>query len=952
MNSSHSVRSAFVDRHIGPDQKQVDAMLKEIGETSLESFISKVVPRSIEMGGTLSKFLPAAISEVDAVAELRTLADKNEVTRSLIGIGYYGTITPPVVLRNILENPAWYTAYTPYQPEISQGRLEAIFAFQTAVSDLTNLPISNASMLDEATAAAEAMTLARRQWSGSDDAIFIIDENLHPHIKAVIQTRSKPLKIEVLESSMDANALAKIEKEAFGVIGAAISTYGEVQDLEEMVEFAHHAGALAIIACDLLALTLYKTPGELGADIAIGSAQRFGVPMGFGGPHAGFMSVRAGLERGIPGRLVGQSIDSHGNPAFRLALQTREQHIRRDKATSNICTAQVLLAVMSAFYAMWHGPAGLVAIASRVRNNTHMLRKAIAAAGYAVTEGEVFDTFVVKTKPIATPGFNLRNIDENTIGISLDETVTDSELQQLAKFFGATFNSGEVVLPTHVQRKSDFLTHPLFNDHHSETGMLRYIRTLSDRDLALDRSMIPLGSCTMKLNATSEMIPVTWPEFSSLHPFAPKSQTAGIREMIAQLSTWLIDITGYDAVSLQPNAGSQGEFAGLLAIRNYLDSRGEQERDICLIPSSAHGTNAASAVMAGMKVVVIACDEKGNVSLDDLREKIATHNQTLACLMVTYPSTHGVFETAITEICGLVHDAGGQVYVDGANLNALVGLAQPGKFGADVSHLNLHKTFCIPHGGGGPGVGPVISKSHLAPFLPNHPLDDEAGPATGPGAVSSAPYGSASILPISWMYIRMMGGAGLTRASQVAILSANYIASKLDPHFPVLYKGENGFVAHECILDLREITKTTGVSVDDIAKRLMDHGFHAPTMSFPVAGTFMVEPTESEDMSELDRFIQAMISIRAEIADIEQGELTAEESPLRFAPHTDADLLRSEWERKYSRATAGYPSGTPTDIGRSGKYWPTTGRIDGVFGDRNLVCACLPIEELAADLSR
>ena len=952
MKSSRSIRSAFVDRHIGPDQKQVDAMLKEIGESSLEAFISKVVPRSIEMGGTLSKFLPAAISEVDAIAELRKLANKNEVTRSLMGVGYYGTITPPVVLRNILENPAWYTAYTPYQPEISQGRLEAIFAFQTAVSDLTNLPISNASMLDEATAAAEAMTLARRQWSGSDDAIFIIDENLHPHIKAVIQTRAKPLKIEILESAIDAKALAKINKEVFGVIGAAISTYGEVQNLEQMVEFAHHAGALAIIACDLLALTLYKTPGELGADIAIGSAQRFGVPMGFGGPHAGFMSVRAGLERGIPGRLVGQSIDSHGNPAFRLALQTREQHIRRDKATSNICTAQVLLAVMSAFYAMWHGPAGLVGIAARVRNNTHMLRKAIASAGYAVTEGEVFDTFVVKTKPIATPGFNLRNIDENAIGISLDETVTDSELQQLAKFFGATFNSGEVVLSTHVARKSDFLTHPLFNDHHSETGMLRYIRTLSDRDLALDRSMIPLGSCTMKLNATSEMIPVTWPEFSSLHPFAPKSQTVGIREMIGQLSKWLIDITGYDAVSLQPNAGSQGEFAGLLAIRNYLDSRGEQERDICLIPSSAHGTNAASAVMAGMKVVVIACDENGNVSLDDLREKIATHNQTLACLMVTYPSTHGVFETAITEICGLVHDAGGQVYVDGANLNALVGLAQPGKFGADVSHLNLHKTFCIPHGGGGPGVGPVISKSHLAPFLPNHPLDDEAGPVTGPGAVSSAPYGSASILPISWMYIRMMGGEGLTRASQVAILSANYIASKLDLHFPVLYKGENGFVAHECILDLREITKNTGVSVDDIAKRLMDHGFHAPTMSFPVAGTFMVEPTESEDMSELDRFIQAMISIRAEIADIEKGELTAEESPLRFAPHTDADLLRSEWERRYSRATAGYPSGTPTEIGRSGKYWPTTGRIDGVFGDRNLVCACLPIEELAADLSR
>ncbi len=952
MNSSHSVRSAFVDRHIGPDQMQVDGMLKDIGEKDLETFISKVVPRSIEMGGTLAKFLPSAISEEAAVAELRKLAKKNEVTRSLIGIGYYGTITPPVVLRNILESPAWYTAYTPYQPEISQGRLEAIFAFQTAVSDLTDLPISNASMLDEATAAAESMTLARRQWTGSDAAVFVIDKNLHPHIKAVIDTRAKPLKIEVIESAVDGASLATIGKEVFGVIGSAISTYGSVQNLDDMVRFARSAGALAIVACDLLALTLYKTPGEMGADIAIGSAQRFGVPMGFGGPHAGFMSVRSGLERGIPGRLVGQSIDVHGNPGFRLALQTREQHIRRDKATSNICTAQVLLAVMSAFYAMWHGPAGLTQIAKRVRNNAHALRNAIKAAGCEVTEGEIFDTFVVKTKPIKTPGFNFRNIEDQGIGISLDETVTDSELHQIAQFFGASLNSGEVVIPSEVKRASAFLSHPLFNDHHSETGMLRYIRTLSDRDLALDRSMIPLGSCTMKLNATSEMIPVTWPEFSSLHPFAPKEQTTGIREMIAQLSKWLIDITGYDAVSLQPNAGSQGEFAGLLAIRNYLDSRGEQNRDICLIPSSAHGTNAASAVMAGMKVVVIACDESGNVSLEDLKEKIATHSQTLACLMVTYPSTHGVFETEITQICGLVHDAGGQVYVDGANLNALVGLAQPGKFGADVSHLNLHKTFCIPHGGGGPGVGPVISKSHLAPFLPNHPMDDEAGPSTGPGAVSSAPYGSASILPISWMYIRMMGGEGLTRATQVAILSANYIAAKLDAHYPVLYKGENGFVAHECILDLREITKRTGVSVDDIAKRLMDHGFHAPTMSFPVAGTFMVEPTESEDLSELDRFIQAMISIRAEIADIEKGELTVEESPLRFAPHTDADLLRSDWERKYARSTAAYPSGIPTDIGRSGKYWPTTGRIDGVFGDRNLVCACLPIEELAADLSR
>jgi glycine dehydrogenase len=952
LNAPHSVRSAFVDRHIGPDQKQIDGMLKEIGAGSLEEFISKVVPASIAMSETLSKYLPAAISEEDAISELKKLAQKNVVTRSLIGIGYYGTITPPVVLRNILENPAWYTAYTPYQPEISQGRLEAIFAFQTAVSDLTDLPISNASMLDEATAAAEAMTLARRQWSGTDEAVFIIDRNLHPHIKAVINTRAKPLTIGVVESSMHSDELSKITGEVFGILGSAISTYGEVQDLNAMVSFAHDKGGLAIVACDLLALTFYKTPGELGADIAIGSAQRFGVPMGFGGPHAGFMSVRSGLERGIPGRLVGQSIDVHGNPGFRLALQTREQHIRRDKATSNICTAQVLLAVMSAFYAMWHGPEGLANIARRIRKNTHALRAAIEKAGYEVTQGEVFDTFVVRTKPIETPGFNLRNIDGEEIGISLDETVSDAELSKLASFFGATLVSGEVALPLDVQRDTKYLTHPLFNDHHSETGMLRYIRTLSDRDLALDRSMIPLGSCTMKLNATSEMIPVTWPEFSTLHPFAPKNQTTGIREMISQLSEWLVEITGYDAVSLQPNAGSQGEFAGLLAIRNYLDSRKEQHRDICLIPSSAHGTNAASAVMAGMKVVVIACDESGNVSIDDLKEKIEAHANTLACLIVTYPSTHGVFETAITQICAMVHDAGGQVYVDGANLNALVGLAQPGKFGADVSHLNLHKTFCIPHGGGGPGVGPVIAKAHLAPFLPNHPMDDEAGPSTGPGAVSSAPYGSASILPISWMYIRMMGGAGLTRATQVAILSANYIASKLDAHYPVLYKGENGLVAHECILDLRDITKQTGVSVDDVAKRLMDHGFHAPTMSFPVPGTLMVEPTESEDLAELDRFIQAMISIRAEIADIEKGELSVEESPLRFAPHTDADLLRSDWERKYQRSTAAYPSGTPTDIGRSGKYWPTVGRIDGVFGDRNLVCACLPIEELAADLSR
>jgi glycine dehydrogenase len=944
-------RSEFVDRHIGPNDEQIESMLREIGATSLTEFISKVVPNSITISESLDKHLPSAISEEAAIEELRLLANQNVVTRSLIGIGYYGTITPPVVLRNILENPAWYTAYTPYQPEISQGRLEAIFAFQTAVSDLTGLPIANASMLDEATAAAEAMTLARRQWSGEDSAVFVIDEALHPHVKAVIHTRANPLKIVVKESAITQEALSTVEEQVFGVIGAAHSTYGAAQDLAPLVRFAHEHNALAIVDCDLLALTLYKTPGEWGADVAVGSAQRFGVPMGFGGPHAGFMSVRQGLERGIPGRLVGQSVDVHGNPGFRLALQTREQHIRRDKATSNICTAQVLLAVMSAFYAMWHGPAGLTNIATRVRSNTHALRAAIKSAGFVVSEGEVFDTFIVDSAPIATPGYNFRNIDGKHIGISLDETVTREELVEIASFFGAKIESGEVALPADLKRNSTFLTHRIFNDYHSETGMLRYIRALSDRDLALDRSMIPLGSCTMKLNATSEMIPVTWPEFSSLHPFAPVNQTGGIREMISQLSQWLIDITGYDAVSLQPNAGSQGEFAGLLAIRNYLDARGEVERNICLIPSSAHGTNAASAVMAGMKVVVVSCDDSGNVSVEDLKEKIATHSSALACLMVTYPSTHGVFETAITEICALVHDAGGQVYVDGANLNALVGLAQPGKFGADVSHLNLHKTFCIPHGGGGPGVGPVISRAHLAPFLPNHPLDELAGPSTGPGAVSSAPFGSASILPISWMYIRMMGGSGLTKATQVAILSANYIAAKLDQHFPVLYKGENGFVAHECILDMREITKRTGVTVDDVAKRLMDHGFHAPTMSFPVAGTFMVEPTESEDVSELDRFIQAMISIRAEITDIEKGELVVEQSPLRHAPHTDVDLLQKEWNRKYSRSVGAFPNGAVVGIGQSGKYWPTTGRIDGVYGDRNLVCACLPIEELAADLN-
>ena len=947
-----SYRSEFVDRHIGPNQYQIQTMLLELGFKDLDSFINSVVPRNIHIKGEIEKSLPTGISEVAALAEIKQIAEKNKVMKSLIGSGYYGTITPAVILRNVLENPGWYTAYTPYQPEISQGRLEAIFAFQTAVSDLTGLPISNASMLDEATAAAEAMTLARRVWQGSDDAAFAIDKNLHPHVKAVIHTRAKPLKIKIIESDFSES---KFESEIFAAVIAYPETTGRVKDLTNIVKKIQEVGALVIIDCDLLALTLFKSPGEYGADIAVGSAQRFGVPVGFGGPHAGFMSVRNGLERSLPGRLVGQSVDTHGNLAFRLALQTREQHIRRDKATSNICTAQVLLAVISAFYAMWHGPDGLTAIAERIQHFAYNLRAFAKDGGYSIEEYEIFDTVLIKTpkaeelsKKAVQDGFNFRLISKDEISISFDETTTTEDFAAILEIFG--LKSGKNNSPKQaVARGSSFLTHPLFNTYHSETSMLRYIRSLSDRDLALDRTMIPLGSCTMKLNATSEMIPVTWPEFNSIHPFAPVDQSTGYTQLIELLSNWLTSVTGYDAVSLQPNAGSQGEFAGLLAIRNYLDSKGESTRDICLIPSSAHGTNAASAVMAGMKVIVVACDEDGNVSLSDLKAKISEYRSNLAALMVTYPSTHGVFESAISEICELIHDAGGQVYVDGANLNALVGVAKPGKFGADVSHLNLHKTFCIPHGGGGPGVGPVIARAHLAPFLPNHPANTAAGPSTGPGPVSSAPFGSASILPISWMYIRMMGGSGLTKATEVAILSANYLAKKLDPLFPVLYRGQNGHIAHECIIDIRELTKNTGVTVDDIAKRLMDHGFHSPTVSFPVAGTMMIEPTESEDIRELDRFLAAMESIRSEIAEVESGKITIEDSPLRHSPHTIGDLVSDGWDRKYSRQVAAFPTGEDLGIGRSGKYLPTVGRIDGVYGDRNLVCSCLPIEELASN---
>ena len=943
------VRSTFIDRHIGPNDYQINSMLLELGYKSLTDFIQAVVPKNILLTNEIEKVLPAGISENSAISELKSIADENILVKNFIGRGYAGNITPPVVLRNVLENPAWYTAYTPYQPEISQGRLEAIFAFQTVIADLTGLPVANASMLDEATAAAEALTLSRRIWQGSDEAIFLVDQDLHDHVKAVISTRAKPLKMQIKEIDVE---VYDFEDDFFGAIFAYPNANGEIKELKKAIVAVHQKNALAIVDCDLLSLTLIQAPGEFGADVTVGTAQRFGVPVGFGGPHAGFMSVRDGLERSMPGRLVGQSVDSHGNAAFRLALQTREQHIRRDKATSNICTAQVLLAVISAFYAMWHGPYGLAQIATEITTRANGLRQDLKNGGFAVGDKPVFDTVKISgvnadelISKFLKNGMNINRISGSEISLSFDELSTDADLSKIYQILNLKISEKSVQIAS--GRQSKYLTHPMFNSYHSETSMLRYIRSLSDRDLALDRTMIPLGSCTMKLNATSEMIPVTWPQFANIHPFAPLDQSKGYKKMIDQLSKWLVEVTGYDAVSLQPNAGSQGEFAGLLAIRNYLDNKGEQHRNICLIPSSAHGTNAASAVMAGMKVVVIECDELGNVSIADIKAKIEQYQDQLAALMVTYPSTHGVFEEAISDICQLIHEAGGQVYVDGANLNALVGLAKPGKFGADVSHLNLHKTFCIPHGGGGPGVGPVIARAHLAPFLPNHPADSQAGPITGPGAVSSAPYGSASILPISWMYIRMMGGAGLTKATQTAILSANYIAKKLDPFFPILYKGKNDLIAHECIIDIREITKATGVTVDDIAKRLMDHGFHAPTVSFPVAGTMMIEPTESEDLRELDRFIAALESIHQEITDISQGRISIEDSPLRHAPHTMGDLVRDDWDRKYARSKAAFPRGENHGIGASGKYLPTVGRIDGVHGDRNLICSCVPIEELA-----
>jgi glycine dehydrogenase len=931
----------FAGRHIGPSPDEQAKMLAVLGHSSLEDLANAAVPEAIRASARLD--LPAGLSESAVLAELRELADANTVTTPMIGLGYSGTHTPPVILRNVMENPAWYTAYTPYQPEISQGRLEALLNFQTVVTDLTGLDIAGSSLLDEGTAAAEAMTLTRRSSKAPAGAAFLVDADCHPQTIAVVQTRAIPLGIQVRVEDLSAGLP---EGQVFGVLVQYPGSSGVVRDLRPFAEAAHERGALVVAATDLLALTLLTSPGELGCDVAVGSSQRFGVPLGYGGPHAGFMSVRQGLERTMPGRLVGVSVDADGNPAYRLALQTREQHIRREKATSNICTAQVLLAVMAGMYACYHGPAGLRDIALR----THRYAALLAAAIPGVRHDAFFDTLTVDVPgrarqvvdAAAAAGVDLRFVDDDTVGISADETTTRAHLDAVVAAFGADAAdwdaldaSVEDALPADLGRTSAYLTHPVFSEHRSETAMLRYLRRLSDKDLALDRTMIPLGSCTMKLNATTEMEPVTWPEFAALHPFTPAANARGYRRLIDDLERWLCEITGYDAVSLQPNAGSQGELAGLLAIRSYHLANGDADRDVCLIPASAHGTNAASAVMAGMRVVVVATAPTGDVDTDDLHAKIAQHGDRLAALMVTYPSTHGVFEETITDICASVHDAGGQVYVDGANLNALVGLARPGRFGADVSHLNLHKTFCIPHGGGGPGVGPVAVRAHLAPYLPNHPLDDDAGPATGPGPISAAPYGSAGILPISWAYVRLMGGEGLTRATQVAVLNANYVAHRLQPYFPVLYTGRGGLVAHECIVDLRAITKETGVTVDDVAKRLIDYGFHAPTMSFPVAGTLMIEPTESEDLAEIDRFCDAMIEIRREIDEVAAGTWPKDDNPLRNAPHTAA-CLAGEWDRAYLRETAAFPPG----VSRSSKFWPPVRRIDQAYGDRNLVCSC------------
>jgi glycine dehydrogenase len=969
---------AFIARHIGTRAEAQAAMLREVGFASRAALMNAIVPGSIRLAGSLPLLPPC--SEAEALAKLRQHAVNNRVLKSFIGQGYYGTETPGVILRNVLENPAWYTAYTPYQPEISQGRLEALLNFQTMVCDLTGMAIANASMLDEATAAAEAMTLCQRVGTSRRRRFFVADD-VFPQTLDVVRTRAAPLDIDVVVGPPAQAPHA----DAFGILLQFPGADGVVRDYGALVDAAHANGALVVVAADLLALTLLTPPGEWGADAVVGSSQRFGVPMGFGGPHAAYMATRDAFKRSLPGRLVGVTVDAAGAPAYRLALQTREQHIRREKATSNICTAQVLLAVIASMYAVYHGPEGLTTIARRVHRLTAILNEGLARLGIRSNATAFFDTLTFATGAATDAivaralagGFNLRLIDVGSVGVSLDEATTRDDVVALWKVFAgrdAPFDvdaidaAADDGIPASVARTSAFLTHPVFRRHHSETQMLRYLRRLSDKDLALDRAMIPLGSCTMNLNATSEMLPVTWPEFGALHPFAPADQTQGYRNLVSELEQMLAAVTGYDAVSLQPNAGSQGEYAGLLMIHAYHASRGEAHRDVCLIPSSAHGTNPASAQMAGMKVVVVACDRFGNVDLADLEAKAAQHHADLAAIMVTYPSTHGVFEPGIVHICDIVHAHGGQVYVDGANLNALLGLAAPGKFGADVSHLNLHKTFCIPHGGGGPGVGPVACRSHLAPFLPGHrylvhgkafltpkpargrgesskPAMAGEQPSIGP--VAAAPYGSASILPISWMYVTMMGGSGLRAASESAILAANYVAKRLAPHYPVLYSGPDGLVAHECILDLRPLKALAGIEVEDVAKRLIDYGFHAPTMSFPVAGTLMVEPTESESKGELDRFINAMIAIRAEVRAIEAGALDRDDNPLKHAPHTAVAICADDWMHRYTRQQAAYPVATLAE----GKYWCPVARVDNVYGDRNLFCSCAPVSDVTGDTS-
>jgi len=946
--------SSFVRRHIGPSPRDVAAMLETVGAKSPGDLMSETLPGSIRQKAPLD--LGPALSETEALSHMGELAAQNHLFTSLIGQGYSGTILPAVIQRNILENPAWYTAYTPYQPEISQGRLEALFNFQTMICDLTGLDVANASLLDEATAAAEAMALAERAGAAKTKSFFV-DSDVHPQTLAVLRTRAEPLGWNLIIGD-PATDLAKAD--VFGGLLQYPGSSGAVRDLRPAIAILREKGALAVVAADLLSLTLLASPGELGADIAIGSAQRFGVPMGYGGPHAAYMAVRDALKRSLPGRIVGLSVDSRGNPAYRLALQTREQHIRREKATSNICTAQVLLAVIASMYAVYHGPEGLTHIARSMHRRAAVLAAGLRKLGFALESEAFFDTVTVEvgTKRDEIVGRALAGkinlgIGATTLRIALDETTTPAIVEAAWRVFGGKLSYAEVeltareALPADLKRTTGFLTHPVFHAHRSETEMLRYMRKLSDRDLALDRAMIPLGSCTMKLNATTEMIPLTWPAFATLHPFAPREQAGGYHALFARLEKWLCDITGYDAISLQPNSGAQGEYAGLLAIRAYHAARGQSHRKVCLIPSSAHGTNPASAAMVGMDVVVVACDAGGNVDVDDLRAKAEKHASDLAAIMITYPSTHGVFEEHISEICDIVHSNGGQVYLDGANLNAQVGLSRPGDYGADVSHLNLHKTFCIPHGGGGPGMGPIGVKAHLAPFLPNHPenchpaTDGDTPHAVGP--VSAAPFGSASILTISYIYILMMGGEGLARATEVAILNANYIAARLDPHFPVLYRNHNGRVAHECIIDPRPLKTKCGVTVDDIAKRLIDYGFHAPTMSFPVPGTLMIEPTESESKAELDRFCDAMIAIRQEIAEVENGRFKIEASPLRHAPHTVHDIADDAWARAYTRAEGCFPDG----ISRTDKYWCPVGRVDNVYGDRNLVCSCPPVEDYA-----